>query len=76
MTWCIHAAVDLERQGRPTVTICTNKFEYLAHATAAALGMPNLPLVVIPHPVGGISPEEVKMKADTVFDKVIAQLVE
>jgi hypothetical protein len=48
----------------------------LARATAIGMGMPNLPLVIVPHPIGGISPEEVKMKADSIIDNVIAQLVE
>jgi hypothetical protein len=39
------------------------------------MGMPNLPLVVVPHPIGGISPEEVKGKADSILDNVIARLL-
>jgi hypothetical protein len=38
--------------------------------------MPNLPLVVVPHPIGGISLEEVKIKADSIVDNVIARLLE
>ena len=37
--------------------------------------MPDLPLVIVPHPIGGIDPEEVKAKADAVFDKVVARLL-
>jgi len=40
------------------------------------MGMANLPLVVVSHPIGGISPEEVKVKADSILDNVIARLVE
>ena len=58
------------------MTICSNRFETLAHATSAGLGMPNLPLVIVPHPIGGISAEEVIAKADGILDKVIARLVE
>jgi hypothetical protein len=38
--------------------------------------MPNLPLVIVPHPIGGISAEEVIAKADSILDKVIKQLME
>ena len=38
------------------------------------MGMPDLPLVIVPHPVGGLSPEEVKAKADGIIDAVIARL--
>ena len=58
------------------MTICSNRFETLARATATGLGMPDLPLVILPHPVGGISAEEVIAKADGILDKVIARLVE
>jgi hypothetical protein len=37
--------------------------------------MPNLPLVVVPHPIGGISLEEVKIKTDSIVDNVITQLL-
>ena len=66
----------LEKSGKPTVTVCSNRFEVLAKATAAGLGMPNLPLVVVPHPIGGISAEEVIAKADSILDKVIKQMVQ
>jgi hypothetical protein len=58
------------------VTICSNRFEVLARATAAGLGMPNLPLVIVPHPVGGISAEEVIAKANGILDNLIKQLVQ
>jgi hypothetical protein len=37
----------------PTATICTDEFVSLGRTEARALGMPGLPLVVIPHPLGG-----------------------
>ena len=58
------------------MTICSNRFEVLARATAAGLGMPNLPLVIVPHPVGGISAEEVIAKANGILDNLIKQLVQ
>ena len=36
--------------------------------------MSDLPLVIVPHPIGGLSPEEVKAKADSIIDTVIARL--
>jgi hypothetical protein len=57
------------------VTICSSRFEVLAKATATGLGMPDLRLVIVPHPIGGISAEEVIAKADSILDKVIKQLI-
>lgn len=42
-------AVALEERGVPTVTFVTEPFVAAARAVAAARGMPDLPLVVIPH---------------------------
>jgi hypothetical protein len=36
--------------------------------------MPDLPLVIVPHPIGGISSEEVKAKADGIIEAIIARL--
>ena len=66
----------LEKAGIPTVTVCSNRFEVLARATAKGLGMADLPLVIVPHPIGGISAEEVTAKADGILDKVIKELVQ
>jgi hypothetical protein len=62
--------------GKHTVTICTDRFEILAQITAQGIGMPDLPLVVVSHPIGGISPEEVKIKADNIIEKIIDRLVQ
>ena len=47
----------------PTVTICTDAFLGLARAEAASLGMPNLPLAIIKHPIGGESPAVIAERA-------------
>ena len=57
------------------MTICSNRFEVLARATATGLGMPDIPLVLVPHPIGGISGEEVVAKADGILGNLIKQLV-
>jgi hypothetical protein len=37
--------------------------------------MKEIPLVVVPHPIGGISAEEVEAKADAILDKVVTGLI-
>ncbi len=46
-------AVEIERQGKPTVTIVHDAFERAARLHARALGLPDLPLLVEPTPRGG-----------------------
>jgi hypothetical protein len=37
---------------------------------AQALQMPRLPMAVIPHPLGGLKPEEVAEKAKIAFQEI------
>jgi hypothetical protein len=37
--------------------------------------MPDLPLLVVPHPISSLSPEEVRARADSVVDVVISRLL-
>lgn len=65
--------VELERRGIPTVVVATEKFEALARLEGQALGRSNLRMVVIPHPLGGQSSEEVLLKADAALSDVIRE---
>jgi len=54
----------------PVATICTDEFGTLARTEAANLGMAGLPIVFVPHPLGGLKPAQVEAKADAVVDGV------
>lgn len=51
------------------VTVCTREFEGLGRGQARLLGMPNLPLVIVPHPVGGQAKATVEQFADNVVEQ-------
>ena len=61
----------LEQQGIPTVVMGTFEFEQLAKLEARNRGLAELPLALIPHPLGGIREEEVIKKADLAIDLVV-----
>ena len=61
----------MEKLGIPTVTIVTTEFSNLAKVYARASGLPNLCLVIVPHPLGGISRSEVEEKADNAFREIL-----
>ena len=46
-------AVEIEKRGKPTITICHDKFEVPARVHAETMGMPNVPLLIEPAPQGG-----------------------
>jgi hypothetical protein len=37
--------------------------------------MPELPLAITQHPIGGIKPDEVRAKADAILEQVLAGLI-
>jgi len=59
--------VDLEKQKNLLLQFALTDLKILARTTAKGMGMPNLALVIVPHPIGGISPEEVKVKAGNIL---------
>jgi hypothetical protein len=52
--------------------LCTDEFSQLGRHEAESLGMPALPIALVPHPLGGQQPEHIREKAE----KAIAQVVE
>jgi len=66
----------LEKKGIPTAVICSDEFAPLGRAESCTLGMGGIPIVVIPHPLAGNKPDEVKKKAAAIADEVIAILTQ
>ena len=67
MAWGLHDSIEIEKQGRPAVTVLTTAFETAAAARAGVLGLPDHRTVVIPHPIASLMPPEVeKMAVDAV----------
>ncbi len=64
----------LEGKGIPSVVMGTFEFEQLAKLEAKNRGMADLPLALIPHPLGGIREDEVLKKAELVIDVVVKAL--
>ena len=60
----------LEQRGIPTVVMGTYEFEQLARLESKNRGLADLPLALIPHPLGGIREDEVVKKAELVVDVV------
>lgn len=54
--------------------IITEAFIPLALARRRTLGVHELPLAVIPHPLGGLPPERVQERADAAVEQIIHAL--
>ena len=55
----------------PSVVIGTDEFQPLATMEAKARGLPELPLAITEHPLGGLKPDAVRAKAPGLVDAVV-----
>ncbi|MEE8304937.1 MAG: hypothetical protein V3S24_21160 [Candidatus Tectomicrobia bacterium] len=61
----------MEARGIPTVMICTDEFSLLGRSEAESLGMPSLPIALVPHPLGGQKPESIEHKAAAAITQIV-----
>ncbi|ETX08657.1 MAG: hypothetical protein ETSY2_04075 [Candidatus Entotheonella gemina] len=62
----------MENRGVPTVMVCTDEFSQLGRNEAESLGLPYLPIALVPHPLGGQKPDRILEKAEKSIDQVVA----
>ena len=62
---------ELRKRGLVTAVVCSTPFETLGRTQARVLGVPDLPLIMIPHPLGGVSLDEVKARAQVAIPKIV-----
>jgi hypothetical protein len=67
--------VYLEKRGIPTATVVTTGFHEHGRINAQNIGAPDLPLIVLPHPVGQLAPSDVDQMAQASLDAVLAALM-
>ena len=67
---------ELRKRGLVTAVICSDAFLKLGQAQSRVFGVPDLPLVVIPHPLGGISLEQVEGRALVAIPKIVELIKE
>jgi hypothetical protein len=73
-SWCVYDSVDLEKQGVPTATVNSDEFVRLGQSESRSLGMPGLPLVTVPHPMGDIERETVRERAENATPALVRVL--
>ncbi|HAA92262.1 MAG: hypothetical protein CMM48_01275 [Rhodospirillaceae bacterium] len=60
----------MEKLGIPCATVCTDEFFGLGKGEAECLGMPGLPIALVPHPVAELDPPRVKKIAADAADEI------
>jgi len=69
-TWVILDAIRLEKEGVPTLSICSHKFSPFAQKLARAHGAEVLRIIEVPHPIAGRSKEEVEDKTLNIVPEI------
>ena len=67
---------ELRKRGLITAVICSTPFEKLGRTQAKVLGVPDLPIVMIEHPLGGIPIEAVRARVAQASPVVLSLLKE
>ncbi|HEX2174113.1 MAG TPA: hypothetical protein VHL09_16900 [Dehalococcoidia bacterium] len=63
-------------RGIPTAMVATHPFRKMAETEVRVLGLKDLPITFIPHPVGGLKPDLVVRKAEAAVTDVVAALTQ
>jgi hypothetical protein len=61
----------LAKRGLTTAVVCSEPFRGLGKNQARVFGVPELPLVMIAHPLGGLSLEQVEGRALAAIPQVV-----
>ena len=62
---------ELRKRGLTTAVICSEPFLKLGKNQARVFGVPDLPLLLIPHPLGGLSLEQVEGRAQHAIPQIV-----
>jgi hypothetical protein len=72
----LHDGVSFEQLGKRAIVVCTEPFEVTVKNIARMLGLPDYPFVMVEHPIGSRTLEEVKVLAETAYQQSLPILME
>jgi len=71
----VHDGIHCDRAGIPAATICTDHFMNTAQATATVWGVPEYPVLYMPHPLSALSDNAIREAARKLADQVAQVLM-
>ena len=72
----MHDTTWFEVNKIPAVFLASSAFVVAAESQSAALGLPDVKRIFVPHPIQDANDEEMRERADAIVDEVIAALVD
>ena len=67
---------ELRKRGLVTAVVCSTAFKKLGETQAKIFGVPDLPLLVIQHPLGGLDIDSVKGRAEVATPQFVQLIKE
>jgi len=67
---------DLRKKGLVSAVVTSTAFQKLGETQAKIFGVPDLPLLIIPHPLGGLDVGAVKARADVATPQLVKLIQE
>jgi hypothetical protein len=71
----VHDGIHLDRAGIPAATICTDHFVATGQATATVWGVPDYPVIYMPHPLSTLAESELQAAAQSLAEQVVQVLL-
>ena len=62
---------ELRKRGLVTAVVCSTAFKKLGETQARIFGVPDLPMLVIQHPLGGLDIDSVKGRAEVATPQLV-----
>jgi len=62
--------IELQRRGAAVAVVCSEPFVELARTQSQVFGASDLPLIIISHPVGGLSATELRNRAESALPQI------
>ena len=72
----MHDGISFEQLGKRAVVVCTEPFEVTVKNIARMLGLPTYPFIMVQHPIGSRTLEEIKALAEVAYDQALPILLE
>ena len=68
--------IEFDRRGIPAAAICTDQFVTSARTMARVMGIPDYPVIFTPHPLGSLTTEQLRERAEKLAPQVARLLRE
>jgi hypothetical protein len=67
---------ELRKRGLVSAVVCSDAFQKLGRTQAKVFGVPDLPLLIVQHPLGGLDIDSVKGRADVASPQLVRLIQE